>query len=108
MPAGSIPAPDALFKLGIALNNSDIPRLFTEQGETGVYFRVIEEGPIKTGNQLELVISGPEKIAVKSLFRAYFDNSYRQAVEVLKTAVELQQLAEEWREILPKRIAKLS
>ena len=96
------------FKLGIALNNSDIPRLFTEQGETGVYFRVIEEGPIKTGNQLELVISGPEKIAVKSLFRAYFDNSYRQAVEVLKTAVELRQLAEEWREILPKRIAKLS
>lgn len=96
------------FKLGIALNNSDIPQLFTEQGETGVYFRVVEEGLIKAGDKLELVASEPSKIAVKSLFRAYFDKDYRQALEILKTAVNLPQLAEEWREILPKRIAKLS
>ena len=96
------------FKLGIALNNREIPKLFTEQGETGVYFRVIMAGHIKAGDKLELVASEPSKIAVKSLFRAYFDKDYSQAVEILKTAVELPQLAEEWREILPKRIAKLS
>lgn len=96
------------FKLGIALNNMDIPQQFIEQGETGVYFRVIEEGSIKAGDQLELVASEPSKIAVKSLFRAYFDKDHSRAVEVLKTAVELPQLAEEWRAILPKRIAKLS
>ena len=96
------------FKLGIALNNKDIPQQFIEQGETGVYFRVIKEGYIKAGDQLELVASEPSKIAVKSLFRAYFDKDYSRAVEVLKTAVELPQLAEEWRAILPKRIAKLS
>ena len=95
------------FKLGMALNNKNLPKLFIDHGATGVYFRVLEQGHIKPGDKVEVIKSEPSKVAVKSLFRAYFDNSFEEAINVIERAIDLSQLAEEWRGILPRRLEKL-
>jgi len=92
------------FKLGIALNNTKAPKLFTKSFNTGVYFRVIKEGKITRGDQVTKIHSVPNSVSVRSLFRAYFDKSYDQANQIMAQALLLDALAPEWRDKLTGRI----
>lgn len=93
------------FKLGIALNNTFAPKLFTKSFNTGIYFRVIKEGIIANGNPVRKVNEGSSSVNVRALFRAYFDKTYERANEVIADALLLDTLAPEWREKLEKRVA---
>ncbi|PKM09947.1 MAG: MOSC domain-containing protein [Gammaproteobacteria bacterium HGW-Gammaproteobacteria-10] len=84
------------FKLGLALDVPNMPRLFIERGATGIYFRVLREGEIATGDPVEIVRRGRHQLAVKTLFTSYFDPQ-RQNPEALATALEIPELALEWR-----------
>jgi len=93
------------FKLGIALNNTKAPKLFTKSFNTGVYFRVIKEGVITAGDQVKKINSVPNSVSIRSLFRAYFDKSYGHANQVMAEALLLEELAPEWQDKLTGRIA---
>ncbi|MEX1033103.1 MAG: MOSC domain-containing protein [Cellvibrionaceae bacterium] len=92
------------FKLGIALNNTRAPKLFTKSFRTGVYFRVAEEGVVEAGDQLIKVGEAADSVSVESLFRAYFDKAYAAPEVIFSKALRLEQLAAEWREMLKKRM----
>ncbi len=95
------------FKLGIAFERDDMPRLFVEQAATGIYFRVIETGSVAAGDTVTLAEPHPTELSVQRLFRAYFDKSLpeNEKTPVLKQALEIDALSHEWREKLEKRLA---
>ncbi len=95
------------FKLGMAFERDDMPRLFVEHAATGIYFRVIETGLVAAGDAVTLAEPHPAKLSVQRLFRAYFDKSLplNEKTPVLEQALKIDALSHEWREKLEKRLA---
>jgi len=96
------------FKLGIALDNIKAPSLFTKTYATGVYFRVIKQGFIAPGNVVTVTKTNKKTVSVYALFRAYYDRSYTDTLEVLTTAAQLDELAAEWQQKVAQKLAKIS
>jgi len=94
------------FKLGIALNNKLMPKLFTENFETGVYLRVLQEGAIKAGDEIAVIRRDPAQISVKTLFQAFFDKAFQGPTGIFEQALQIPALADEWRNHLSNRVAK--
>ncbi len=95
------------FKLGLALNDKNAPKLFTQYFHTGVYFRVIKEGPVQIGNELELIKRLPNSVSVYDLFRAKFDKSFDGAQDIITKAYKLDCISPEWRAKVDKLYSRL-
>lgn len=96
------------FKLGIAVNSKTMPKLFTQNFETGVYFRVLQEGAITAGDLVSVTKRDPSKISIKVLFQAYFDKTFKGQADIFERALLIPTLANEWRNHLSARLAKKS
>lgn len=96
------------FKLGLAFERHDMPRLFVQHAATGIYFRVIETGSVAAGDSVSVVHADPARLSVQRLFRAYFDKSLpaEDKNPVLEQALEITALSGEWRQQLEKRLAQ--
>lgn len=94
------------FKLGIAVGNKKMPRLFVQHFATGIYLRVLQEGVIETGHTVELVSPGKHQLSVKNLFRSYYDKHFSGARQVLETALDIPELSQEWRGKVLMRLEK--
>ncbi len=95
------------FKLGIAVKNKNIPRLFIENFATGAYLRVLQEGIIETGNTVKLIKESEFKVTIKTLFRAYFDKNYQAPRTVLERALLIPELSSEWRKKLSVKLSSM-
>lgn len=96
------------FKLGIALDNKSAPKLFTQHYCTGVYFRVLVPGIAKTGDLVSIEKKTAHEISIKTLFQAYFDKKYVGSEAVLSEALDIDELAPEWKNKLNKRLSTKS
>ena len=92
------------FKLGIAFALTTMPKLFIHHGHTGIYFKVLQTGSVKTGTTVERIYQHPKKLTVKTLFKAYFDPDFIGAYKIMKIASEIDELSEEWREKVLARL----
>lgn len=93
------------FKLGIAVESKNMPRLFIKNFATGIYLRVLQEGLIETGDRVELIKEGVSKISVQSLFRAYYDKGFQDPRSVLEKALLIPELSAEWSKKITARLA---
>lgn len=93
------------FKLGVAVGNRKMPRLFTKKGETGAYFRVIEEGVVAIGDTVEKVNTLDLSITVKDLFRSIFDKSFENPISTIEKAMTISELSNEWKSILEDKLS---
>jgi ferredoxin-NADP reductase/MOSC domain-containing protein YiiM len=55
------------YRLGIRLNEPEMPALVVKHGRPGFYFRVLEEGEVETGDEIIQVASGPERMSVSEI-----------------------------------------
>lgn len=95
------------FKLGLALDNKQAPKLFTQHFRTGVYFRVLEEGSIQIGDELTLIKRVPNSVSIHDLFKAKFDKGFDGADDVITRAYKLDCISPEWREKIVKLYSKM-
>jgi len=93
------------FKLGIALGLNTIPKRFIQHAATGIYFKVIQKGTLSVGDNVTRIYTQPQRLSVQTLFKAYFDKDFYNAIDVMKVAKGITQLSDEWRE---KVIARLN
>jgi len=93
------------FKLGIALALETMPKQFIDHGYTGIYFKVLKMGSITAGDNVTRLYQHPHQLAVKTLFKAYFDPDFIGAEKVMQTAAEIYQLSDEWRVKVCARVA---
>ncbi|MGX4677332.1 MOSC domain-containing protein [SAR92 clade bacterium H246] len=94
------------FKLGIAMGNKKMPKLFIESNRTGIYFRVVKEGLIAKGDAVEHIPAQENLITVQSLFRAVFDKKFKDAKAVMEKGLSCSKLSREWEQILTRRLAE--
>lgn len=96
------------FKLGLAFDREEMPRLFVENAATGIYFRVIETGSVASGDQVIIKQAHPAKLTVQRLFKAYFDKRVAEPEKqaVMQQALAIPALSIEWREKLEARLAQ--
>jgi MOSC domain-containing protein YiiM len=52
------------YRVGIRLNEPDMPALLVKHGRPGFYFRVLDEGEVKAGDEITQVASGTERMSV--------------------------------------------
>jgi len=92
------------FKLGIALDDSTMPKRFVQYGATGIYFKVISTGEINTGDAVSVTYPHPERVSVFDLFNAYFDKTMTNAKQIMQKAEQVSALSDEWREKVVSRL----
>ena len=76
------------FKLGIRFGRDDMPKRFLASGRSGIYFSVVEEGPVSAGDAIELVERDACGITVADVNRAFVRS--RENLDLLRHIIELQ------------------
>ncbi|MGK7943177.1 MAG: MOSC domain-containing protein [Microcystaceae cyanobacterium] len=90
------------FKLGIRLDDPKFPPKFLKSGRTGFYVKVLQEGIVKKGDNIELLDSDTKKITVDKAVRLLYFESDNQ--EGIKEILSIEALSDSWRESFEKKL----
>jgi MOSC domain-containing protein YiiM len=90
------------FKLGIRFGRADMVKRFWQSGRSGVYFSVIEEGDVASGDPIERVHRVDDGISVADVVRLYRGDE--KSAELLERALR-SSLSGSWKQELWERRA---
>ena len=93
------------YKLGVRFGREDMVKRFLRSGRTGFYFAVEREGELGARDSITRIARDEHDVTVADITRLYVDD--KTDSPVLRRAVELEALPEDWREYFRERIAKL-
>ena len=82
------------YKVGLRLNEPELPALLVSHRRPGFYFRVIEEGEIGAGDRIEKIADGPEQMTVADIDALLYTADH--PVEALRRAVRIPALSPGW------------
>ena len=92
------------YKISIKINEKNFMKYFIEHNYLGIYMKVINDGIIKKGDEIELTYREPNSMTVYDISMLLFaDNN----VEKMKKAVSLACLTDEIKQRFNERLAKL-
>lgn len=92
------------YKLGLRFGRPDIIKRFHHSRRTGFYLRVLEEGEIGAGDNLQLVKRGPGEVTIADINRLYFWD--KDDLTTLRRAVQLEALPEHLKSYFRERLAE--
>ena len=84
------------FKLAIRFGRDDIVKRFLASGRSGIYFAVLEQGLVDTGDKIERVHEDENRITVADINRIIVHAS--DNVALLRRAASLEKLAPSMRD----------
>ena len=93
------------YKIGIKMNSRDFPKMFSQSGLLGSYFRVIQEGSIESGCEMEKIHSETNSMSIKEIASILFVDI--KNIELMKKALDIKPLTEEIKEKFRERLMKL-
>ena len=76
------------YKLGIRFGRDDIVKRFLASGRSGIYFSVLEEGLVSTGDPIERVHEDERRLSVADVNRAYVRT--HENIPLLRRIVSLE------------------
>jgi MOSC domain-containing protein YiiM len=88
------------FKLGLRMNDPQFPRRFAHADRPGAYLRILQEGDIGAGDQIEIVHRPDHNVTVELIARGYLREHH-----LLPLALAAPELSHEWRELINARIS---
>jgi ferredoxin-NADP reductase/MOSC domain-containing protein YiiM len=83
------------FKVGLRLHEPRMPALLYADGRPGFYMRVLEEGTVAAGDEIERVAVGPEEMTVREISALLYLPGHAPAG--LRRALAIPALSEGWR-----------
>jgi ferredoxin-NADP reductase/MOSC domain-containing protein YiiM len=83
------------FKLGMRLEEPRLPALFYSHGRPGFYMRVLEEGEVGAGDEIERIALGPGAMSVREVSALLYLPGHTPAG--LRRALAIPALSEGWR-----------
>ena len=92
------------FKLGIRFGNPALPAMFTKSLRTGFYLKVLREGSLQSGDEVQLVQSGKGNVTVQEIFAAYFRPGTQESKSIYARAVDIPELSDSWRRAIVSRL----
>lgn len=93
------------YKIGIKMNSRDFPRLFSQSGLLGSYFRVIKEGQMKQGDSIEYHHKQENSMSLREIANLLFVDV--KNIGAMKKALDIDGLTEEIKEKFRERLMKL-
>jgi MOSC domain-containing protein YiiM len=92
------------YKLGLRFGRPDMVKRFLTSRRTGLYFAVLEEGTVQTGDTFVYVERSTHGIGVADITRLYaFDT---EDWVTMRRVVQLKALPESWRDYFQQRLEK--
>ncbi|OPY96518.1 sulfurase [Bradyrhizobium sacchari] len=82
------------YRLGIRMDEPDMPSLLVKHGRPGFYFRVIEEGDVEAGDEITRITSGPESMSVSEINALLYLPPHPR--ERLERALKIPALSRGW------------
>jgi ferredoxin-NADP reductase/MOSC domain-containing protein YiiM/ferredoxin len=82
------------YRVGMRLNQPEMPALLVAHHRPGFYFRVIEEGEVGAGDTIEQVAEGPERITVAEMDALLYTGKH--PIEGLRRALRVPALSPGW------------
>ena len=92
------------YKISIKMNEKNFMKYFIEHNYLGIYMKVINDGIIKKGDEIELTYREPNSMTVYDISMLLFADTN---VEKMKKAVSLACLTDEIKQRFNERLAKL-
>jgi MOSC domain-containing protein YiiM len=86
------------YKLGIKFDDDQMPKRFMKAGRWGIYFRVLEEGTVESGDPIEFVMRDSQRVTVSEL--AGLASTNKSNLSLVQQALAIPSLNPEWREML--------
>jgi MOSC domain-containing protein YiiM len=93
------------YKLAAKFGREDIVKRFLASGRSGFYLKVVQEGEVGAGDAIELMSRDGYAVTVADVATLYRDGS--DQVSLLRRAVQVEALPENWREHFQQQIAQL-
>jgi len=84
------------FKLGIKFGRGDVIKKFFASGKPGIYFKVLEEGEVGTGDEIKQIRRDENNVTVVDIMKIY--GKERENVDFLKKAIKVDALAQGWKD----------
>lgn len=83
------------FKLAIKFESSDIIKKMFASAKCGIYFKVLEEGEVRAGDEIKLVRKDENNITIQDMMKTY--GKEHQHKELLERALKINALPEGWK-----------
>ena len=93
------------YRVGIRMNDPAMPTLLVAHHRPGFYFRVLEEGLVRAGDEIEKVTDGPERLTVADIDALLYLPHKSHAL--LECALRVPALSEGWQGSFRELLAKL-
>jgi len=93
------------YKLVVRFRREDMVKRFLRSGRTGFYFAVEREGDIGAGDSIIRISRDEHNLTVADITRLYVTD--KNDPSMLRRAVELEVLPENWREYFREQIVRL-
>ena len=92
------------YKLGIRFGRADIVKLFLDSQLTGIYFRVLQEGDVAAGDQMERIERASHNVTITDITQLYVARS--PDVAALQAAIQVSALPQSWRDYFQNKLDK--
>ena len=83
------------YRLGIRMNEPQMPALLVTHGRPGFYFRVLQEGKVEAGDEITQIASGPERMSVFAINALLYVPGHPR--DQLERALRIPALSAGWR-----------
>ena len=92
------------FKLNLKFQRDDMAKRFLASRRTGFYLRVLREGEVGAGDEIERVHADENQVSIADAMKFYLGDPGAQ--ELLARALRVEYLAAAWREVFQPRSSR--
>ena len=94
------------YKLAVRFDRPDIVRLMNQTGRTGFYLRVLEEGVVEAGDDIEALGRDPGEVTVRDITQLHSGSETANA-QLMRQAISVAALGESWRGYFEHKLKKI-
>jgi MOSC domain-containing protein YiiM len=73
----------------------------------GIYFKVLQEGGVNTGDKIKIIKRDKNNVTVKDIVSLYIDRDNIDNIETMRRATKIEALPEGWRYEFDQKIEQL-
>jgi MOSC domain-containing protein YiiM len=95
------------YKLGVRFGIMEIIRRFLSSGRPGIYFKVLKQGEVKTGDKIEIIEKDKNNVSVKDIVHLYINRDHVDNIETMRRAIKISALPEGWKYEFQQNIEQL-
>lgn len=94
------------YKLAVRFDRPDVVRLMNQNGRTGFYLRVLEEGFVETGDNIDVISRDSGEVTVADITSLH-TGADKDNAELMRQAISVGALGESWRGYFEHQVKKI-